>query len=146
ISADLARDERWPNWGPRAAAVGIRSVLSVQLRSGDDVLLGALNLYAGEVGAFFRSDLDDALLFASHAGVALAQSREVGGLREALRSRHLIGVAQGMLMQRYNVTLDQAFAILSRHSQQSNVKLRDVAAEIVESGSLGAGTGESASA
>ncbi|HLS44249.1 MAG TPA: GAF and ANTAR domain-containing protein [Ornithinicoccus sp.] len=146
ISADLATDQRWPTWGPRAAQQGIRSVLSVQLRGADDDLLGALNLYSGGAGAFSRADLDDALLFASHAGGALAQSRELTGLREALRSRHLIGVAQGMLMQRYHVTLDQAFAILSRHSQQRNVKLRDVAAEIVESGSLGEGTGESVSA
>lgn len=136
IIRDTMTDTRWPAWSKRVAELGIRSVLSVQLVGTEGDLYGALNLYAGPTDAFSRSDLDEALLFAAHAGGAIGVSREVGGLREALRSRHLIGVAQGMLIQRYDLTLDQAFAVLARHSQESNIKLRDVAARIVEGGQL----------
>ncbi|WP_109472807.1 GAF and ANTAR domain-containing protein [Ornithinimicrobium cavernae] len=136
IIRDTRLDRRWPEWSPRVADLGILSVLSVQLLGADGDLLGALNLYAREVDAFSRSDLDEAHLFAAHAGGAIQVNREVTGLREALRSRHLIGVAQGMLIQRYDLTLDQSFAVLSRHSQDSNIKLRDVAAQIVEGGRL----------
>lgn len=136
IIRDTLGDSRWPAWSTRVAELGIGSVLSVQLTGTEGELYGALNLYASDTSAFSRNDLDEALLFAAHAGGAIGVSREVSGLREALRSRHLIGVAQGMLIQRYDLTLDQAFAVLARHSQESNVKLRDVAAEIVEGGRL----------
>jgi len=136
IIRDTRDDRRWPEWSARVADLGIRSVLSVQLIGSSGELLGALNLYAGTTDAFSRDDLDEALLFAAHAGGALGVSRQVTGLREALRSRHLIGVAQGMLIQRYGLTLDQSFSVLSRHSQESNTKLRDVAAQIVEGGRL----------
>lgn len=136
IIRDTHQDHRWPTWSERVSGLGIRSVLSVQLVDPDGGLLGALNLYAGQVDAFTRDDVDEAQVFAAHAGGALGVSRQVSGLREALRSRHLIGVAQGMLMQRYGLSLDQSFAVLSRHSQESNIKLREVAAQIVEGGRL----------
>ena len=136
IITDTRNDQRWPQWSLRVAELGILSVLSVQLLGVEGELLGALNLYAGQTGAFSRNDLDEALIFAAHAGGAIGVSREVSGLREALRSRHLIGVAQGMLIQRYDLTLDQAFAVLARRSQESNTKLRDVAGQIVEGGRL----------
>src|SRR5699024_6779342 len=150
IIADTETDQRWPQWSRQVAALGIRSVLSVQLTGTDGELIGALNLYARHTHAVSRTGLaaahpfaaqaagptSGAPLFAAHAGGALELSRELSGLREALRSRHLIGVAQGMLIQRYDLTLDQAFAVLARHSQESNTKLRDVAAQIVEGGRL----------
>jgi AmiR/NasT family two-component response regulator len=54
----------------------------------------------------------------------------VEGLRTAMRSRHLIGIAQGMLMERHGLSQDAAFEVLRRYSQIHNVKLRDVAAEV----------------
>lgn len=136
IIKDTLRDTRWATWSRRVAGLGIRSALSVQLTGSEGELYGALNLYAGRTNAFSRADLDEALLFAAHAGGAIGVSREMSGLREALRSRHLIGVAQGMLIQRYGLSLDQAFAVLARQSQETNTKLRDVAAQIVDSGPL----------
>lgn len=134
IAQDTRHDPRWPQWGAHAADLGILSVLSVQLQHIDNTPIGAVNLYAGQVGAFTQDDVDLAHAFAAHAAAALEATREVSGLRAALQSRHLIGVAQGMLMQRYGLDMDQAFAVLLRHSQDSNTKLRDVAAEIVRSG------------
>ncbi len=48
--------------------------------------------------------------------------------------RNLIGQVQGILMERFKVTAEQAFAALSRVSQESNVKLRDVAQRLIDTG------------
>ena len=66
------------------------------------------------------------------AQVADDQEDEVRGLRAALRSRHVIGQAQGLLMARHHVSSAAAFAVLVRLSQTSNTKLRDLAEELVQ--------------
>jgi GAF domain-containing protein len=130
-SGDVAQDERWPTWGPRAAALGVRSLLSVQLFA-EDKPIGALNLYSERTGRFAdRDTVDLAALYATHAALALAAADEVDGLETAMTSRHAIGMAQGIFMERYALTPDQAFALLQRMSSTTNVKLRDVAAEVV---------------
>ena len=64
--------------------------------------------------------------FAAHAANALGAARLVTGLQNAVHSRHLIGVAQGILMNRYELTLEQSFDVLRRFSSQANIKLRDL--------------------
>jgi GAF domain-containing protein len=128
---DVAHDERWPRWGPRAAAAGAGSILSVRLAN-DVETLGALNLYAGEPHAFDPDSVDLALVFASHAATAINNANLVTGLQTALQSRHLIGVAQGILMSQYDMGLETAFEVLRRYSSHANVKLRDVARAVVE--------------
>lgn len=136
LAEDVAHDPRWPSWGPRAAELGIRSLISVQLPS--DTLhdrhepLGALNLYARRPGAFGPEQLRVAQVFARHSANALAAARQLNGLEHAVGARHLIGAAQGVLRQRYDLDLDTAFEVLSRLSSQRNVKLRDLAAQVVE--------------
>jgi GAF domain-containing protein len=126
---DLATDERWPSWGPRAAALGFAGIVSVRLSTPHGVV-GALNLYSREAHAFDDDDVQIAYVYAVHAANALWASQEVEGLRTAMRSRHLIGIAQGMLMERHGLSQDAAFEVLRRYSQIHNVKLRDVAAEV----------------
>jgi len=128
---DVAHDERWPHWGPRAAAAGAGSILSVRLAN-DKETLGALNLYASEPHAFDPDSVDLALVFASHAATAINHANLVSGLQTALQSRHLIGVAQGILMSQYDMGLETAFEVLRRYSSHANVKLRDVARVVVE--------------
>lgn len=128
---DTSTDTRWPRWGPRVAEQGVGSVLSIQLATETDTL-GALNLYAGPVHAFTPDQVDLALVFAAHATNALSAARLVTGLQTAVQSRHLIGVAQGILMNRYEVTLDQSFEVLRRFSSEANIKLRDLAAAVIE--------------
>lgn len=130
VVPDLAGDSRWPAWGPRAAALGFRSILSVRLSTPTD-LVGALNLYSADLDAFDDDAIVMAHIYAAHASNAIAATNQVVHLRTAMQSRHLIGVAQGLLMQRYSLTEEAAFQVLSRHSQNSNVRLRDVAAELV---------------
>lgn len=131
VSAELAHDQRWPRWAPRAAELGMRSILSVRLPTTRAVLAG-LNLYGRGPDAFDQDDVHVALVFARHAAIALQVTHQVANLETAIESRHRIGVAQGMLMQRFGLTVDQSFSLLLRVSQTKNVKLRDVARKVIE--------------
>ncbi len=76
----------------------------------------------------------EGLAFAAQAAVALRSAQTEQHLRAAMAARNLIGQAQGILMERFQLTAEQAFAVLSRVSQQSNVKLRDVAQRLIDTG------------
>lgn len=71
-------------------------------------------------------------LFATHAALALGKAREVDHLHQALRTREVIGQAVGLLMAKYDLDPDGAFAFLVRTSSHSNRKLRDIAVRMVE--------------
>jgi GAF domain-containing protein len=124
-------EDRWPQWSARAAAAGIQTVLSVQL-TGPDQLHAALNLYSLTVDAYDEDAIITAQIYAAHAGTAIAAANQAENLQTAMQSRHLIGVAQGMLMQRYGIGEQAAFGVLSRQSQESNVKLREVARRVIQ--------------
>jgi hypothetical protein len=129
-SGDLGSDARWPRWGPVAHDRGIHSVLSIRIM-GEGEPHGALTLYSEAHRAFVdRHDVDLAMLYAMHAANALVAARLVGDLQAALGTRHVIGMAQGMLMERYQVGPDQAFGMLVRLSSTSNRKIRDLAVEL----------------
>lgn len=130
-SGELADDKRWLRWAPMAVANGLHSMLAVRLDSQGEPF-GALNIYSTQPGAFAdRDDIDTAVVFAVHAANALKTARLVTGLETALGSRHDIGMAQGILVERYGLTVEQSFAVLQRLSQHLNRKLRDLAADIV---------------
>ena len=71
------------------------------------------------------------LALAAHVAVALAAAQEVEHLEHAMRGRTVIGQATGILMERFDLAPERAFSVLSRMSQQKNVKLRAIADEIV---------------
>ncbi|WP_114560708.1 GAF and ANTAR domain-containing protein [Desertihabitans aurantiacus] len=131
IVNDIGADERWPNFAPRATALDVRSQLGVELFN-ESSGVGGLNLYSSEVGAFDEEVVHVLEIFASHAAQALGKSMREEQLQEALRSRRLIGQAIGIVMERYQLDQQRAFDYLIRVSQQSNVKLRTLAAELVE--------------
>ncbi len=145
---DLADEGRWPVFGPRAVAVGVRSLVAYRLVS--DTALGALSLYAHLPRAFGIVDRTKGLIFATHAGVALAATQLledvrtaldseillVENLRGALASRGVIGQAEGILIERERITAEEAFGVLRRASQNLNIKLRAVATYIVETGEV----------
>jgi GAF domain-containing protein len=135
VSNHLATSQDWPRWGPRAADIGVHAILGIQLSTAEEVL-GALNLYSGTPGAFGHEDLDVADIYATHATNALTAARMSSGLRTALHSRHMIGVAQGILMQTYELTMEQSFELLRRYSSHTNTKLADVAEYVVTHGAL----------
>lgn len=131
LSDDLAREARWPRWSLRASEAGIASVLSIRLATPETVL-GSLNMYGDRVAAFTDDSIDIGAVYARMASGILFAAKETSGLREALESRNVIGIAQGLLMNRYGLTRDQAFEVLRRRSQETQTKLRDLAAEVVD--------------
>src|SRR5262249_18294227 len=115
---------------PGALRLGAGSMLSFQLRiDGDN--LGSLNLYASTPFAFTDESEHIGVVFATHAALAYSHAKHLDQLHGALQTRDLIGQAIGILMARYGLPADRAFATLTRISQQSNRKLRDLAAELV---------------
>ena len=76
------------------------AILAIRLTSEQETI-GALNFYATKLHAFDRDSVDLAVVYASHAATAMTSAQLVSGLEAALQSRHIIGVAQGILMQRY---------------------------------------------
>ncbi len=117
------------DFGPRAAALGMGSQMAIRLTHKGDSYTG-LNLYSRELAAFDDPD-GVAQLFSGHARVALGYASEFDMLRSALATRQIIGEAIGISMERYRLTEERAFEFLIRVSQTSNVKARDVAADIV---------------
>jgi GAF domain-containing protein len=139
-TADLATDERWPTWGARVAAdLNFHSTLSFRLFTDGDTL-GALNLYSHTLDAFTHDDVLDGLALAAHAAVALVAAEREDQLSQALASRTVIGQATGVLMERFGLDPDTAFGVLARVSQQNNVKVRDLARNLVQTGRIEPGS------
>ena len=131
VSPDLERDGRWPTWGPQAADLGLRSILSVELNTGPR-RLGALNFYGASRYNFDDDDVETAHYFAAHAAAALDATLTAAGLRTAADTRTIIGQAQGILMERYSLSAKKAFAVLLRYSQDNNIKLHELARRLIE--------------
>lgn len=140
ISNDVEKDARWPESGRCVAALGFRSQMSLHLFSKATVL-GSLNLYAAKPDALDEEARAVAELFASRAAAALGHARRLETLSRAVRSREVIGQALGLVMERYGLDQERAFDFLTRVSQNSNVKLRDVAADLVTEANRTAGLG-----
>lgn len=130
-SPDLVTDDRWPTWAPRVIReLGVRSMLSYRLFTTDS-LVGALNLYSLTPEAFTAADHAEGHILASQAAVALATSEKVENLQIAVSRRTTIGQAQGLLMERFDLSPDQAFDVLVRLSRQTNQKLFEIAESVV---------------
>lgn len=129
---DLTQEDRWPRFAPRACALGVRAMLGFRLFTQRHTL-GSLNLYAGEVGAFGEEAAHIGEIFASHASVAVAGAKESAQLHTALSRRDTISMAKGILVHQHRVSPKQAFDMLLKASQESNIKLFDVANWLVES-------------
>lgn len=128
-SPDLANDARFARYAVTAVAAGIRAQAAVRLFDGPKSR-GALNLYSLELGSF--SDLGAiGELFRHQAALAIDYAREIHNLREAVRTRGTIGTAVGIVMERYHLTDERAFAFLTRVSQDGNIKLREVAERLI---------------
>ncbi len=136
---DLDTDVRWPGFRPRVTGMNLRSVLAVPMLSNGP--LGALTLYAFYPQAFGVLDRARAVLLGALATAALrsardreSNERQAVEFLTALGTRELIGQAQGILMERERITAEQAFDVLRRASQHLNIKLREVAARMVQTG------------
>nr|WP_246567604.1 GAF and ANTAR domain-containing protein [Streptomyces flaveus] len=119
----------WPQFAAQARTLGIGSMTGVLLYT-DNEDFGALNLYSRHPGAFGKDIEIAGWLLASHAAVAVADARTIDQLQHAMDTRHAVGEAMGILMERHQLSEDDAFNVLRRISQHHNIKLRDVAQRV----------------
>ncbi len=131
MTGSLAEEERWPEFARRAHELtGVNSILSLRLFASEDTM-GSLNLYSKAPDAFDDEDIAVGSVFAAHAAVALAGATREAQLEAKADTRDVIGMAKGMIMARQEVSDDEAFDILRRASQRTNVRLRDMAERMV---------------
>jgi GAF domain-containing protein len=130
-------ERRWPGFARSARTAGVESYLSCPLLI-DEKFAGSLNLYSEQPHGFADFDVALLRLYATAACAAIGNARRyvrardvAGQLKLALDSRAVIDQAIGVLMARHRITAGQAFAELSRQSQDTNVKLRDIATRLV---------------
>jgi GAF domain-containing protein len=129
--------ERWPEFARSAQAAGIESYLSCPLLI-DEEFAGSLNLYSEQPHGFADFDVALLRLYVTAAVAAIANARRYARARDvsaqlhkALDSRAVIDQARGVLMAQRGISAEQALEELSRESQNTNVKLRDIAARLV---------------
>lgn len=134
ISENLATETRWPRFAATATGYGYDAILSTELFPASGQLSGALNIYSRQPYNFTDTDRHAALLLATHASLALAhtQATELAdltqtNLRRAIDTRDVIGQAKGILMNRQDITAEEAFDLLRSTSQDLNVKVIDLA-------------------
>lgn len=129
--SSLQHEQRWPDYVPQAWTAGVRSQMAVKLYLGEGTL-GGINFYSTISDEVSDEAQAIARLFATHAAIALGHAQEREEFTEAMQSRKLIGEAIGILMERYDMNEDRAFAFLVRASSHSNIKLRAVAQDLVD--------------
>ena len=137
-AVDLATEQRWDGYPTVAMAHGILGVLSTPLMV-DGKPAGVLNLYARSPRAFNAMDRQLASLLAGQAAIAVTAALRhydeitlSDHLRIALSSRSVIDQAIGIVMAQRRCAPEVAFATLRTISQRRNIKLRTVAAELVD--------------
>ena len=131
IAQDLAADRRWARWGPKVVSeLGVNAMMSLLLYTDDDTF-GALNLYADRTHAWDHRQVAVAHALAGHLAVAVADGTEIENRGRAMVSRTVIGQAEGIVMERFGLDAEQAFAYLRRMSQATRHKLVTVAEELV---------------
>lgn len=133
----LDDEDRWPAFVPRAKKLGINAILSSPLLA-EELPVGALNIYSRTTAAFAPKDQELAAIFATEAsiilgdaGVAISDEQLTRRLQEAMVSREIITLARGIIMGRDRCSSDGAFAALRHISKETNLPLRDCAAELV---------------
>ena len=131
VVTKIADEQRWPRWAHEAQKLGLESLLAVRLFTRQGTV-GALDLYSHERRDYHFDDILTARIVAARVSAAIASARREENLWAAVDSRHSIGIAQGILMERYGINADQAFGVLRRYSQESNQKLRSIAQGVID--------------
>lgn len=135
--ADLETTTRWPTFSAEARRVGFRAVNAVPMHLRGQVI-GALNLFRNEAGSLPEGDLRAAQALADVATLSILQHRLnnekhllTSQLEHALRSRIIIEQAKGMLAERANVDIDEAFSLLRHYARNHNRQLTQSAQELL---------------
>jgi transcriptional regulator with GAF, ATPase, and Fis domain len=132
IVEDLDSDDRWPRYRRDALAqTPIRSIASLPMFA-DELLMGALNIFAEATHVFDVKALQTARTFAVLGALAWSNVVRKQQFDSALSSRDVIGQAKGILMERYGVDDRTAFAMLVKISQESHIRLHEVGRRVAE--------------
>ncbi|MFF0190869.1 GAF and ANTAR domain-containing protein [Streptomyces sp. NPDC005244] len=134
---DMLGETRWGDYPAFAAALGIRSSLSLPIADRTETV-GALNLYAGPPGTFGTTDRTALRSLAAQATGAIKLAQRMADnqafavqMQTAMQSRAVIDQALGVVMAQRRCTADIAFGILRSASQHRNIKLRDLCTEMI---------------
>jgi ANTAR domain len=127
-----------PSDGGSSVSLGLRALLVVRIEGAPRQPV-RLVWYATGPGTL-SPYIDLAEAFAHHASLAFGAAMERDNLNRAVAARHRVGLAQGILMTRRQLTAGQAFALLKRESQNTHVKLRTIAQRVIQTGDLPVGT------
>lgn len=142
VNQDLeAKDGRWPRFAVEALEAGFRSAHALPMHLRGSVI-GALNLFREDLGQLTPLDIEIAQAFADVATIAILQDRAAHEaqvlaqqLTHALTSRVILEQAKGIIAERLDLEMEQAFATLRHHARSHNLRLGDVARAVIE-GSL----------
>lgn len=130
VSTDLQHDQRWLTWARRVHdELGVNSMMSLLVYT-DRESFGALSLYARDDAEFDADDVIVGQAIAAQLAITITAEREIDHLGLAMHNRLVLGQAQGILMERLNISADQAFDYLRRASSHTNRKVVDIATEI----------------
>jgi hypothetical protein len=133
--ADLLDGSPWPQLAARVLeTTPVRGMAGFRLLI-NDRKTGALNLFSDRPGALVGESVDQGIVLASFVTVALLAANErqaASTLRAGLASNREIGKAVGLLMAFHKMTDDEAFTMLRKASQDMNIKLAEVARQVVE--------------
>ena len=138
-AADLSGPgQPWPEFAAAAVQAGFRTVEALPMRLRGQVI-GALNLFRTESALFEPADLRVGQALADVATIGLLQERNLRRsetiaeqLQAALNSRIIIEQAKGKLAERYDLAMDQAFALLRDHARETNQRLTETARNLVD--------------
>jgi anti-anti-sigma factor len=139
LAESLQSEERWPEFTPRAQALGINAILSTPLLAWKRPV-GALNIYSRTASAFAARDQKLASKFAAEVstiltetGVDVSDDQRSERFQKALRSREVIAQAQGVIMEREGIDEREAYKVLRVYSQRTGRSLQSRAEEITAS-------------
>ena len=139
-----AGDQRWEYFSHTAAHLGVHSTLSIHVPTDTEDVAASLNFYAQRHLSLGHREITRAESFAQQLSAAIlsveaykSTAKLAEDMAEAMRSRAVIEQAKGMLMAEQHITADHAFAQIVQLSQDANVKVRDIAIEIVQKRSAG---------
>lgn len=135
LCPDLRQGSRWPELAEEILRrTPVRGMAGFRLRQ-DGQKVGALNVFSDEAGALSADSLDQASMLTAFASVTLAaleRGEEATTLRRGLESNREIGKAIGLLMAMHGIDDQAAFDMLSRVSQEMNIKVAVVAARVLQ--------------
>jgi hypothetical protein len=145
VNADLhANQERWPRFAEAAQLTGFLSVHALPLRLRSTVI-GALNLFCAGPGALSDQDVRAGQALADVATIGILAQRNLhqaelltSQLQQALNSRVTIEQAKGVLAERRQITVDEAFDVLRNHARSHNLRLSDLAKDVAQAQRSGA--------